>query len=157
MAITTVFDPALNITTSYSILKEFISTYITTDEIDIDNKAPQITEGYVLSKPILYLEVMPGSKKKVGLGNKIGNGNKGEFKNFSYMAYWFVDDNCGGTDKSQNLGERLEYMFLEHGHELGEAGLTNWACSTYRDLPKVSNNPVWGGRHLITFRCLITY
>jgi hypothetical protein len=157
MSIETTFDPTINITSSYNILKEFITTYILTDEIDVTNEAPQVIEGFELSKPILYLEVMPGSKKKTGIGNKIGNGNKAEFKNLSYMAWWYVDNNCGGTNKSQNLGERLEYIFLHYGHELGQAGLKNWACSTYRDLPKASLSPVWGGRNMITFRCLITY
>lgn len=157
MAIETVFDPALNITTSYNILKEFISTYISTDEIDITDEAPRITEGFILEKPILHLEIMPGSRKQVGLGKRIGNGSKAEFKNFAYIAWWYVDDNCGGTAKSKNLGERLEYIFLEHGYELSAAGLTNPVCSNYREIPKESLYPVWGGRHMITFRCLITF
>jgi hypothetical protein len=157
MAITTTFLPEQVNTTSYNILKEFIYTYISSDQLDILGEFPILDEGAGLDKPILVLEDMSGSKKYPGMGRKLENGDRGQIKTLSFMASWIVTSSIGGGDKLRELADILEYIFLVYSNELSVAKLKKAKCSSLRTLSKTPTSIFWGGRHMISAEVTLRY
>ena len=157
MAIETQFQPCCELTTSLQILKEFIFSYMSSDEIDILMEAPKMDESFYLYKPILYVETMPGSDVNCGLGRRLPNGDRGKFHYVSLMLYWIISQDVGGMDRVRQLSDTLRYAFLTRGFELEQAGLQKATCSSLREIPQATSSPFYGGRNLVTFRTLLSY
>ena len=157
MAITTEFLPYEANATALAIMKEFIYSYIDSSTLDVLDEFPVLDENFILYKPILVLEEMPGSKKFAGMGKNINNIDKGQFKNISFYASWIISNDCGGGTRLRQLADTLEYVFLIHADELAVAGLKKAVCSSLAIIPKTNYSPFWGGRNLLTARVLLRY
>lgn len=157
MAITTVLSPCAINTTSLAIIKEFIFSYISSDTLDILDEFPILSESYVLSKPILVLEDASGKKQYPGMGRRLSNGDRGQYKYLSYMATFIINSEVGGASKLRELADALEYIFLVHSADLSAVGLKNPICGSFRTIQKTNYSPFWGGRALITAKVMMRY
>jgi hypothetical protein len=151
-----VYNPQHFLTTSKSILTEWLTDYI--GDVDITFELPPLDESTGIVRPILYLELMPGSDKSTGLGMVRNNTTKGNIYKIEYMAYWIVNNSIGGAPIVKELAESLYYNFLPgvNGHLLDAAGLNKPKCSTLREIPKGATE-FFGGRHLITYEVEVYY
>jgi len=155
LPITTTYNPEQFLTTSKSILQEWLIDYI--GDVDITFEIPFLDESVGIVRPILYLELMPGSDKPMGLGKVRNSTTKGHIYKIEFMSSWIVNNSVGGAPKVHELGQNLYSKFLQYGYLLGIAKLKNPRCSTYRDIPKSSYSEFFGGRHLITFDVEVYY
>ena len=159
MPITTTFSSENYISTSLAIFKEWVGDYISFDEIDYtDNDCPFFDENYVLQKPLIYLQMMPGTNNKpVGIGHVINTTQKGRKQNMEFMLYIFVDNNVGGADRCRQIAEKLQWNMMTNGYLLGHAGLKVPQLSSLREYPPDNYSKVFGGRMLLTFKTLLSY
>ena len=157
MPITTKFDSDYAISTSLSILKEWISDYLSTDIYDISDESVFFDENFILTKPMIHLQTMNGTNRNVGLGNTINQTQKAKIKNVDIMCWIYVDDNVGGLATSRRISDILDAAFRKNGYLLGRAGLANPRISSFREFPKDSYSPVFGGRAMISFKVLCVY
>jgi hypothetical protein len=155
LPIHTVYDPEHFLTTSTAILKEWLVDYII--DVDITDEMPFLNEQTGITRPILYLQLMPGSDKS-SFGIVMSNTTRGKIYKIEFLANWIVSYSVGGTLKAKELGESLYYSFLEKTRvgALSAAKLRNVKCSTYREIPKGSTE-FFGGRHLISFEVEVYY
>jgi hypothetical protein len=157
LPITTVFDPDYSITTSLSILNEWIADYLPTDVYNITNESIYFDENYILTKPMVHLQVMNGFNRNVGIGGVINQTQKAQFKNMDIMCWIYVDNNVGGLVVYRQAADVLDAAIRKNGYLLGRAGLTNPRISSFREFPKDPYSPIFGGRAMISFRVLCTY
>jgi hypothetical protein len=154
--IETMFDSSQEMTSSLQILKEWILTYISIDEVDFNSTRPTLTEGE-LYKPIFYYEILPGRKKNVGMGKRISQGVRGKFHDVAIMLFVVVTDSIGGIDRVRQLNDTLGWAFETRGFELEQAGLRKAEISSLRELTKENYGPFYGGRWQVTFRTTLVY
>jgi hypothetical protein len=154
LAITTIYNPQYFLTTSKTILTEWLLDYI--GNVDITFEMPYLEEQHGISRPILYLELMPGSDKPMGIGRVRNNTTRGNTYKIEFMSSFIVTNSVGGAPIVKELGENLYYNFLTNGHLLGAAKLKNAKCSTLREIPKGATE-FFGGRHLITYEVEVYY
>lgn len=157
MAITTVYDACHELETSLQILKEFVLSYITNDEIDFLSSRPTLDESVPLNKPVVYIEVLPGIDRNVGMGRKLSNGDTGKWHTMNVFFYWIITNDCGGMERVRQLSDSLRWAFFYKGNELIAAGLNKPVCSSLREIPQENEGPFFGARHMITFKTLISY
>jgi hypothetical protein len=157
LPITTVFDSDYSITTSMAILKEWIADYLSTGIYDITNESVFFDENYILTKPMIHLQTMNGLNRNVGIGGVINQTQKAQFKNLDIMCWIYVDNNVGGLAVYRQTADILDSSVRKYGYLLSRAGLTNPRISSFREFPKDSYSPIFGGRAMISFRVLCTY
>lgn len=134
---------------SIEILSQFITEHI--DNIIVKNNIPLLDEGKDIAKPILFLEILPGTNQEVGMGKRAANGKRGIWKNIDMFAYWIVSDKIGGTQKLLQLAGLLEHEIPAYQHELKQQGIEKIEITPLRQIPK-GNSKFYGGRHMITYR-----
>lgn len=157
MPITTKFDSDYPLSTSLSILKEWIVDYLSTDVYNITDESVYFDENYILTKPMIHLQVMNGFNRNVGIGRVINQTQKAQFKNIDIMCWIYVDENVGGLATYRQAADMLDTAVRKYGYLLGRAGLTNPRISSFREFPKDLYSPIFGGRAMISFRVLCTY
>jgi len=155
--ITTIFDSDFPITGSLSIIKEWIIDYLLTDIYDISDETPQFDENYIMTKPMIYLQFMSGQVRNVGIGKVINQTQKAQFENIDVMCWIYVDNNVGGLTRCREIADILKTVIRKNGYLLNQAGLTNPRMGYFREFPKSSYSPVFGGRMLMSFRVLCSY
>jgi hypothetical protein len=155
--IITIFDPNYPLTSSLSILKEWLIDYLSTDIYNITDEVPQFNEDYIMSKPMIYLQFMSGQVRNVGIGNVISQTQKAQFENMDILCWIYVDNNVGGLSRCRQISDILKTAIRQQGYLLNRAGLTNPRISSLREYPKSSYSPVYGGRMMISFRVLCSY
>jgi hypothetical protein len=154
LPITTTYNPQYFLTTSKTILTEWLLDYI--GNCDITYEIPYLDESTGISRPILYLELMPGSDKPAGIGRVMSNTTRGNIYKIEFMSSWIVNNSVGGSPIVKELAENLYYNFLVNGYLLGDAGLKKPKCSTLKEIPKGATE-FFGGRHLITYEVEVYY
>jgi hypothetical protein len=156
LPITTVYNPEQFLTTSSAILREWLTDYI--GDVDITFEIPFLDESIGIQRPILYLELMPGSHR-FGMGKVMTNTTRGNIYKVEYMASWIVNNYIGGQPRVKELAENMYMSFLDKSKVgyLASAGLRYPKCSTLREIPKSSYSEFFGGRHLITFDIEVYY
>ncbi|MDP4224826.1 MAG: hypothetical protein Q8910_00450 [Bacteroidota bacterium] len=130
------------------ILSEFIQTYIS--DIDIYFEIPTLDENIPISRPALWLDLMPGVNKETGMGRVFGSDKKAILKQVSIMAYWIITPELGGTGKSLELSGKLEQVIPKYSDELAQAELHHAKISPAASIPK-GDSIYYGSRHLITY------
>jgi hypothetical protein len=154
LPITTTYNPQYFLTTSKTILTEWLLDYI--GNCDITFEIPPLDESTGIARPILYLELMPGSDKPMGIGRVRNATTRGNIYKIEFMSSWIVSNSVGGSPIVKELAENLYYNFLTNGHLLEAAGLNKVKCGTLREIPKGSTE-FFGGRHLITYEVEVYY
>ena len=137
------------IQSSVEILSQFINNHVS--NIIVRNEMPKLDESKDIGKPLLFLEILPGSNKEVGMGRRGVNGKRGIWKNVDMFAHWIVSDKVGGTPKMLQLAGLLEHEIPTFQHELKQQGIETIRISPLRQFAK-GNAKFYGGRHMITFR-----
>lgn len=148
MSITTTYDSSNYLETSLYILGEYIQTHI--PDIDITYEIPTLDENYPISRPVLWIDLMPGTNKEAGMGRVVGQNKRAILKQVSVMVYWIITPELGGTGKALELSGALEQIVPKYSDDLAQAGLRNPRVSPAASIPK-GDSIYYGSRHLITF------
>lgn len=148
MSIQTVYDSSNYLETSLLILGEFIQTYM--PDIDITYEIPNLDENNPITRPILWLDLMPGTNREMGMGRVIDSTHRAILKQVSVMAYWIITPELGGTGKALELSGTLEQIVPKYSNDLVEAGLRKAEVSPAANIPK-GDSIYYGSRHMITF------
>lgn len=151
---TTIYNSQEYLTSSIAIIREFISENI--ENIDVIDFDPGLSEEMDILKPILMLQVLPGFNSMIGLGNSIGSSIKGEWVNIDLLAYWILKSDCGDQNTVKQLAQKLQYLFKTKRGELKLLGIDKAQCGGITEYLK-GNNVLFGGRMLISYRCLVTW
>jgi hypothetical protein len=148
----------MEIETSLQILKEWIFTYVSENDIDFNFTRPTLTEGEGgLNKPLLYVEVLPGKDYQVGMGKRISGSYRGMFHDVAIFLFIVVSDSVGGMPRARQISDNLRWMFLTRGFELSAAGLKSPEISSIRELTKENYGEFYGARHMVTFRTTLVF
>lgn len=148
MSIQTTYDSSNYLETSLCILGEYIQTYIS--NIDITYEIPALDENYPIFRPVLWLDLMPGTNREAGMGRVIGSNQRAILKQVSVMAYWIITYDLGGTGKALELSGALEQIIPKYSDDLAKAGLRQPQVSPAASIPK-GDSIYYGSRHMITF------
>lgn len=158
MPITTIFRSEFYLSDSLQIFKEWMSDYINFDEIDFSYDSPFFNENHILLKPLVYIQVMPGSNRRpIGMGKVINQTQKGQMQGMELMCWIYVNNSVGGSERCRSIAEKIQWNFMTNGHLLDSAGLDNPQISSLREYPPDSYSKIFGGRMLITWKCLLRY
>jgi len=160
MAIKTTLRTEHYIEDTLKILKEFIESYMNSTTkfgIDIVFEKPVLDGNKEISKPMLFLNLLPGSFREVGLGRNISDTKKGQELAIEIFAYWIITDELGGNKRVAELAQKLVYTFLCYWKDLNKAGLRKAKVSSLAPFYKEKNMRFYGGRQLITFELLLSY
>jgi hypothetical protein len=139
-----------------NIVKEFISTYISSTELEITYEQPFLQEDTVLTIPILFIEDMIGLNKPTGIGKVISQTQKGEYRDINLMFWWIFNDELGGMNKCREFASKLDNYIMTNGYEISQAGIRNSKITSFKPV-KVEGAKFYGGRQILTGRILLTY
>ena len=155
MPITTVYDSERYLTSSVQIFKEWLQDYFS--DIDIMDDIPELKDEYPISRSIVHIKILPGSDRAIGLGRSIGDGKKAKIFQPEIMVNFITTQELGGAAKVREFSEILKLNILKNGYLLAQAGLQIPSCGGLRELPKASLSIYYGGRQMVTWRCLVSY
>jgi hypothetical protein len=115
MSIQTIYDSSNYLETSLLILGEFIQTYM--PDIYITYEIPSLDENNPITQPYLWLDLMPGTNREIGMGRAIDSDHRVILKQISVMAYWVITPDLGGTGKALELSGALEQIIPKYSND----------------------------------------
>lgn len=121
----TTIDPQNYITTSLTLMHEFLSEFFTVAnnfDAQIETVEQELTNP--LPKPVIHFAINGGDTQKMGgVDLNAGTDVRGDFKDLIWSIRIVTDDNSGGALALSKYGGFLDHVLRVNDHYLASKGL----------------------------------